>query len=75
MDFGHGWWILMIGAMAVGWAIVIFASVWVLHSLTREQDPHGATAVDRLDTRFARGEISAEEYRERRDALAIEPQI
>jgi uncharacterized membrane protein len=68
MELGHGWWIVMIAGMAVFWTLVIVASVWVLHSLTTHEAPQ--TAIDLLDRSFARGEISPEEYRERREALA-----
>jgi uncharacterized membrane protein len=59
----------MVAGTAVICTVVIAASLWVLHSLMSDGALHGETAVDVLDGSFARGEISAEEYRERRDAL------
>jgi putative membrane protein len=74
MGLGHDWWILMMVVMAAFWALVIPASIWVLHSLTADPRDRGETAVEELDRRLARGEISADEYRERRDALDPELQ-
>jgi uncharacterized membrane protein len=69
MDLGHAGWVVMVAGTAVICTIAIAASLWILFSLTSDRSLHSHTAVDVLDGSFARGEISAEEYRERRDAL------
>jgi uncharacterized membrane protein len=71
MDLGPGWFILM-SLVALFWTLVVIAAVWMLHSLARGHNPANVTAIDALDSRFARGEIPADEYRERRDALAAQ---
>jgi uncharacterized membrane protein len=64
----HGWMILMM-LMALFWGLVVIASIWVLHSITGDPSAHGETAVEALDRSLARGEISADDYRERQDAI------
>lgn len=68
--WGAGTWLVMSFMMLAFWVLVIGAVVWVL----RGQHGHPRQEVDRarqiLDERFARGEISAEEYTSRRDHLA-----
>jgi putative membrane protein len=74
-DFGTGWWIAMLVGMILVWGLIIAAVVWVVRELAqgrRAQAPQeGAIAL--LDRRFAAGEISAQEYRDRRAVLVGEP--
>lgn len=69
-DWSAGWWVAMMLMMIVIWALVIFGAVWLARSLSdghraiRDRDP-----VEVLDHRLARGEITVEEYRERRELL------
>ncbi|MGN6257158.1 MAG: SHOCT domain-containing protein [Solirubrobacterales bacterium] len=69
-ELGAGWWIAMVLMMIVFWALVIVGAVWLVRSLAgghhtiRHRDP-----AEVLDHRLASGEISVEEYRERRDLL------
>ncbi len=64
---GLGWiWML------VFWVLVIGGIVWAATRLSpgsRDPSDSGGGPRRLLDERFARGEIDAEEYRERRDAL------
>jgi putative membrane protein len=72
-NWGAGWWILMAAMMVVFWGLVILGVVWVVRSLGTGHHHHTQTAgsaVEVLDRRLASGEISPEEYRERRDALS-----
>ncbi|GGL58663.1 hypothetical protein GCM10014719_70080 [Planomonospora parontospora subsp. antibiotica] len=67
-----GGWIVMALAMVAFWALVIFGIIAVFRG-TRD-DPSARTPDDHcpwkiLDERFARGEIDADEYRARQDAL------
>ena len=74
-DFGTGWWIVMMLGMILFWGLVIAAIVWVVRELTHTRATHAAsetpTAV--LDRRLASGEITTEEYRERKALLAEQP--
>lgn len=73
-DWGAGWWILMAFLMVVFWGLVIVGIVWLARSLTSGQHGGGGgTALDILDRRLASGEISPEEYRERRAMLSETP--
>lgn len=69
-DWGAGWWVAMVLMMVVFWGLVIFGVVWLVRSLggghhtIRHRDP-----AEVLDHRLASGEISVEEYRERRALL------
>ena len=72
--WGPGAWIAMAFVMLVFWAIVVAAIVALVRS---NQGPgQGHAAVGRaddpariLDERFARGEIDADDYKQRRDLL------
>jgi len=74
---GGGGWALMMLAMVIFWGLVVVAIVVIFRG-TRARDPQGGpgsvggapTAAGILDERFARGEIEADEYRARKDALA-----
>jgi putative membrane protein len=68
-----GWnWFFMVLSMAVFWALVIAVIVWAVHAARGSSDalPRHRSARDTLDDRFARGEITEEEYRRSRDALS-----
>lgn len=75
-DFGAGWWIVMMLGMLLFWGLIIVAVVWVVRELTRSRATHAGleTPSALLDRRFASGEISADEYRERKAVLAGESQ-
>lgn len=71
---GGGWWVLMMVAMLAFWAILIFAIV----ALVRHFAPRGAPApaprttnkaIEILKERLARGELSEEEFVQRKKLL------
>lgn len=69
--WGDGWWVVMAIGMVILWAAVIAGGVWLVRELTsraRTRGP-GETPLEILDRRLAEGEISIEEYGERRRAL------
>jgi putative membrane protein len=69
-NWGAGWWILMMVLMAAFWALVILGVVWLVRSVGWDHRHHpGASAIEVLDRRLAHGEISPDEYRERRAVL------
>jgi putative membrane protein len=69
-DWGAGWWILMAFMMVAFWGLVIVGVVWLVRALIAERHGHGsASPIEVLDRRLAIGEISPEEYRERREVL------
>jgi putative membrane protein len=67
---GGGWWWLFGPLMLAFWIGLTAAAVWFV---TRTFRPRTQTAAERaadvLADRYARGEISTEEYRERLDQL------
>jgi putative membrane protein len=73
-DFGAGWWIVMMLGMLLFWGLVIAAIVWVVRELSSHRTTHAdlQTPMALLDRRFAGGEISSEEYRERKAVLSGE---
>ena len=82
MDLDGGWWIVMGIGMIVFWALVILGIVWLVRELahprearpaTSDPDPFDPDPFAILDRRLAAGEISPEEYRERRAMLRGEP--
>lgn len=74
VDFDHmgdGWGALMSIGMIAFWIAVLVLVVWLVRggagqAGTRSSEP---TALEILDRRFAKGSISADEFRERRDTL------
>ena len=68
--FFHGWW------MPWGWVlglIILIAVIWLIkralyQNLASNQASHGS-ALDILKERYARGEISKEEYLEKKNDL------
>ena len=71
MDNGNGWWWIMgiVGLLLiVGLVVLIVMTLQRATVPTPEASPR-RTADDLLAERLARGEIDADEYRRRRDAL------
>ena len=70
---GSGVWMLMVLFMIVFWTLVVGGVVWLLRNKGHQhQEPTapGESAARRiLDERFARGELTEEEYRQRRELL------
>lgn len=70
-DWDGGWWLVMALGMVLFWALVIVGIVWIVREVGGQR--HGGAAqapMEVLDERLARGDISVEEYEERRGALA-----
>lgn len=69
-DWGAGWWILMALMMVVFWGLVIVGVVWLVRSLVDGgHRAHDRSPVEVLEHRLAAGEISPEEYRQRRSVI------
>jgi len=71
--WGSGWWILMAFLMVAFWGLVIFGVVLLVRSGAWNRRGGGDSAIELLERRLANGEISPEEYRERRALLTGEP--
>ena len=73
MDLDGGWWIVMGLGMILFWGLVILGIVWLVREFARPREERAATrdsdALAILDRRLAAGEISPEEYRDRRAVL------
>jgi putative membrane protein len=70
-DGGGGWWIVMMFGMVLFWAAVILGIVWLARGgFDGWRGGRRETPTEILDRRFAEGEISAEDYRERRQVIA-----
>ena len=71
MDWGGGWWIVMVVGMVIFWGLVILAAVWLVRELAGRGGRLGRKpdALELLDQRLAEGTISPEDYRERRKIL------
>lgn len=82
MDWENGWtsgdWVAMFLMMAVFWGALVAVVVWAVRSVrpdsgTRQTGPPtsepGGTAEQILQERFARGELTAEEFTRSRDLL------
>jgi putative membrane protein len=65
----HGGWGIL--AMVIFWGVVLGVVVWAIAAATRSAGgrPPERTAKDILKERFARGEITREEFEERRRVL------
>jgi putative membrane protein len=71
---GPGWagWIVMTLMMLVFWGLLIFGGIAIYRSVNRDDrrsHESRADAEQLLDERFARGEIDAEDYQQRRELL------
>lgn len=69
---GSGWMWLWGTLMMLTWVAVIAGAVWLVARGVRRPGGTGGgrgRARDILDERYARGELSTEEYRERLEAL------
>jgi putative membrane protein len=72
MGWDGGWWIVMVVGMVLFWALIVIGAILVVRELTRGRDERRGgedDAIALLDRRLAAGEISPEEYRERRAVL------
>jgi len=67
--WGAGGWLVMGFMMLIFWALVIGAVVWVARGRNQTPTQNSNYARQILDDRFARGEIDADEYRQRREHL------
>ncbi len=65
--WGGGWMWLWGSLMMLSWVAVIAAAIWFL---SRSGSRRPSRARELLDERYARGELSTEEYRERLEHLA-----
>lgn len=74
-DIGWGWEFLMAIGMIAFWALIIYGVVWLIRggNTTSSTAPPPATPTETpreiLDRRLASGELTIEEYHERREAL------
>jgi putative membrane protein len=63
---GSGWWMLFGGIMFIlFWGVVIALVIWGVRALTRDRDTHmpgGRTALEIAKERYARGEITKEQF-------------
>jgi putative membrane protein len=69
--WGAGSWLAMSFMMLLFWALVISVIIWVARGHTRIAQPAQSQARQILDERYARGEINDDEYKQRRDQLAV----
>ena len=72
MDWDSGWAWLWMAMMMVIFCGALVVAVFAAFAIARRPDPpptQGSGARDILDARFARGEIDADEYEQRRRIL------
>lgn len=70
-EIGSSWMILMMFGVVLFWGLVVVGIVWLLREWIGRS--HGQAAADPLailDRRLAEGQISVEEYEQRRETLA-----
>ena len=68
MNWGWGGWVAMVLMMAIFWAAVAAIVIWVVRSTRRH--PASSSALDIARDRYARGEISDEEFQRIKRGLA-----
>ena len=69
---GGGGWVVMVLGMVIFWSLLIFVVAAIFRGTRNDgvaMGTPGRDPMEILDERFARGEIDAEEYHTRRDAL------
>lgn len=67
MMAGMGW--LGILTMALFWIGLVLLIVWGVSGIAARRPDHGPSALEILQQRFARGEISREEFEQARQVL------
>jgi putative membrane protein len=69
-DVGTGWMIVMMLGMVLFWGLVVVGIVWLLReAIGRNHHGPGGDPLAILDRRLAEGQISVEEYEQRRKIL------
>jgi putative membrane protein len=65
---GAGWvgWLGMALSMIVFWGAIILLVVWAVRSSSHPAEPRSSTALNILQERLAKGEITPEEYNQRK---------
>lgn len=70
-DIGAGWMIVMMLGMVLFWGLVIVGIVWLLReTIGHGHHGPGGDPLAILDRRLAEGQISVEEYEQRKKTLA-----
>jgi putative membrane protein len=70
-DVGAGWMIVMMLGMVLFWGLVVFGVVWLLREASsRSHHGSGVDPLAILDRRLAEGQISVDEYEQRKKTLA-----
>ncbi len=70
MDGFGIWWLIGTGMMVLFWVTIILLVVWVVRSLfPRDRRSGHDQALEILQQRYAKGEISAAEYKQARARL------
>lgn len=70
-DIGAGWMIVTMLGMIVFWGLVVVGVVWLLReAIGRHNSGPGADPLAILDRRLAEGQISVEEYEQRKKTLS-----
>ena len=65
-----GWWLIGMSMMVLFWVAIVLLVVWVVRSLfPRERRWGHDLALETLEQRYAKGEISAAEYEQARARL------
>lgn len=69
-DIGAGWMIVIMLGMLLFWGLVVMGIVWLLRdALGRGHHGSGDDPVAILDRRLAEGELSIEDYEQRKRTL------
>ncbi len=69
MDWGNGGFVVMWITMAVFWVGVLAVAAWAVAVYARRGGETGRSALDIARARYARGEITAEEFERIKDGL------
>ena len=71
MMYGYSiWWLIGMGMMVLFWVAILLLAVWAVRRLfPRERRSERDQALETLQQRYARGEISAAEYEQARARL------
>lgn len=70
-DVGTGWMIVMMLGMVLFWGLVVLGIVWLLReTIGRRHGGPGGDPLAILDRRLAEGQLSVEEYEQRKKTLS-----
>jgi putative membrane protein len=69
-SFGWGFGLVMVACMVIFWGAIIALAIWGIKKLTKHNSETKSTAFDIVRERYAKGEITKEQFEELKKELS-----